>query len=155
MHTLPTYDDVVAAAAQLEGHAHRTPVMRSRTADVRIIVAINKVDAPNANIDRTRRQLYQLNLLPDNMGGDIQFVETSALTGQGIDDVEAQLVLIRVMHCGEHREHTDAVADEIRRVFRHHYAFAQAFIAELRQRLQHRRGCFLRLHIPGGGRRSG
>src|SRR4249919_4008257 len=35
MHTLPTYDDVVAAAARLEGHAHRTPVMRSRTADAR------------------------------------------------------------------------------------------------------------------------
>jgi threonine dehydratase len=35
MHTLPTYDDVIAAAARLEGHAHRTPVMRSRTADVR------------------------------------------------------------------------------------------------------------------------
>jgi len=35
MHTLPDYDDVVAAAARLEGHAHRTPVMRSRTADAR------------------------------------------------------------------------------------------------------------------------
>jgi len=35
MHTLPTYDDVIAAAARLDGHAHRTPVMRSRTADVR------------------------------------------------------------------------------------------------------------------------
>jgi threo-3-hydroxy-L-aspartate ammonia-lyase len=35
MQTLPTYDDVIAAAARLEGHAHRTPVMRSRTADAR------------------------------------------------------------------------------------------------------------------------
>ena len=35
MHTLPTYDDVVAAAARLQGHAHRTPVLRSRTADAR------------------------------------------------------------------------------------------------------------------------
>jgi threonine dehydratase len=35
MHTLPDYDDVVAAAARLEGHAHRTPVMRSRTAEAR------------------------------------------------------------------------------------------------------------------------
>jgi translation initiation factor IF-2 len=43
------------------------------------------VDAPNANIDRTRRQLYQQELLPDDMGGDIQFVETSAVTGHGID----------------------------------------------------------------------
>ena len=35
MLTLPTYDDVIAAAARLEGHAHRTPVLRSRTADAR------------------------------------------------------------------------------------------------------------------------
>jgi hypothetical protein len=33
MLTLPTYDDVAAAARRLEGHAHRTPVLRSRTAD--------------------------------------------------------------------------------------------------------------------------
>ena len=36
MITLPTYDDVVAAAARLQGHAHRTPVLRSRTADAQI-----------------------------------------------------------------------------------------------------------------------
>jgi len=35
MQTLPTYDDVIAAAARIEGHAHRTPVLRSRTADSR------------------------------------------------------------------------------------------------------------------------
>jgi len=35
MQTLPTYDDVIAAAARLQGHAHRTPVLRSRTADAR------------------------------------------------------------------------------------------------------------------------
>ena len=35
MHTLPTYDDVIAAAGRIHGHAHRTPVLRSRTADAR------------------------------------------------------------------------------------------------------------------------
>ncbi|WP_162568130.1 threo-3-hydroxy-L-aspartate ammonia-lyase [Variovorax sp. SRS16] len=35
MNSLPTYDDVIAAAARIEGHAHRTPVLRSRTADAR------------------------------------------------------------------------------------------------------------------------
>jgi translation initiation factor IF-2 len=54
---------------------------------VDIIVAINKVDMPNANVDRTRRQLYALELLPDDMGGDIPFVETSAVTGQGVADL--------------------------------------------------------------------
>ena len=36
MLTLPTYDDVIAASMRLEGHAHRTPVLRSRTADERL-----------------------------------------------------------------------------------------------------------------------
>src|SRR5204863_1727416 len=48
---------------------------------------------PNANIDRTRRQLYSLNLLPDDMGGDTQFIETSAATGQGIDDLLTAILL--------------------------------------------------------------
>src|SRR5262249_28948142 len=52
---------------------------------VPIVLAINKIDIPNANVNRTRQQLYGLNLLPDNMGGDIPFVETSAVKGQGID----------------------------------------------------------------------
>ena len=58
-----------------------------------IIVAINKVDTPNANVDRTRRQLYNLELLPDDMGGDIPFVETSAITGQGIDDLLGAILI--------------------------------------------------------------
>src|SRR5207253_3651033 len=56
-------------------------------AGVSLVVAINKIDMPQANIDRTRRQLYNLNVLPDNMGGDTPFVETSAHTGKGIDDL--------------------------------------------------------------------
>jgi threonine dehydratase len=40
MSTLPTYEDVVAAAARLQGHAHRTPVLRSRTADARVGAAL-------------------------------------------------------------------------------------------------------------------
>ena len=51
------------------------------------IVAINKIDMPNANLTKTRQQLYSLNVLPDDMGGDMPFVETSAVTGQGIDEL--------------------------------------------------------------------
>ncbi|MBP3958685.1 translation initiation factor IF-2 [Gemmata sp. G18] len=82
-------DIAVIVVAATDGVMPQTEeaVAHARAADVRIIVAINKVDAPNANVDRTRRQLYNLELLPDDMGGDIQFVETSALTGQGIDDL--------------------------------------------------------------------
>jgi translation initiation factor IF-2 len=60
-------------------------ISHARAAGVPIVIAINKIDIPNANVNRTRQQLYGLNLLPDNMGGDIPFVETSASKGQGID----------------------------------------------------------------------
>jgi translation initiation factor IF-2 len=80
-------DIAVIVVAATDGVMPQTQeaIAHARAAEVRIIVAINKVDAPNANVDRTRRQLYQENLLPDDMGGDIQFVETSAITGQGVD----------------------------------------------------------------------
>jgi translation initiation factor IF-2 len=58
------------------------------------VVAINKVDLPNANINKTRQQLYSLELIPDNMGGDIPFVETSAATGKGIDDLLEQILVV-------------------------------------------------------------
>jgi translation initiation factor IF-2 len=60
-------------------------INHARAAGVSIVVAINKIDVPNANLNKTRQQLYSLNLLPDNMGGDIPFVETSAAKGTGID----------------------------------------------------------------------
>ena len=94
-------DIAVIVVAATDGVMPQTEeaIAHARAADVRLIIAINKVDMPNADIDRTRRQLYSLNLLPDNMGGDTQFVETSATTGQGIDDllnailIEAELNL--------------------------------------------------------------
>jgi translation initiation factor IF-2 len=60
-------------------------INHAKAAGVPIVVAINKIDVPNANVNRTRQQLYGLGLLPDNMGGDIPFVETSAVRGEGID----------------------------------------------------------------------
>ena len=60
-------------------------INHAKAAGVPIVVAINKIDVPNANLNRTRQQLYGLSLLPDNMGGDIPFVETSAARGEGID----------------------------------------------------------------------
>ena len=60
-------------------------INHAKAAGVSIVIAINKVDVPNANVDKTRRELYNLGLYPDNMGGDIPFVETSATKGKGID----------------------------------------------------------------------
>jgi translation initiation factor IF-2 len=60
-------------------------INHAKAAGVSIVVAINKVDVPNANLNRTKQQLYGQSLLPDNMGGDVPFVETSAVKGTGID----------------------------------------------------------------------
>jgi translation initiation factor IF-2 len=82
-------DIVVIVVSAADGVMPQTEeaVAHAKAADVDIIVAINKVDLPDANVDKTRRQLYNLELLPDNMGGDVPFVECSAKTGQGIDEL--------------------------------------------------------------------
>src|SRR5262249_52306464 len=59
-------------------------INHAKAAGVSIVIAINKIDLPNANITKTRQQLYSLSILPDNMGGDVPFVETSAAKGTGI-----------------------------------------------------------------------
>jgi translation initiation factor IF-2 len=69
-------------------------ISHAKAAGVSIVVAINKVDLPNANVNKTRQQLYGLNVLPDNMGGDAPFVETSAATGKGIDELLESLSLV-------------------------------------------------------------
>ena len=69
-------------------------INHAKAAGVSLVVAINKVDMPQANINRTRQQLYGLNVLPDNMGGDTPFVETSAATGKGIDELLDQLAIV-------------------------------------------------------------
>ncbi len=96
-------DVAVIVVAATDGVRPQTEeaIAHARAADVRIIVAINKIDMPNADIDKTRRQLYGLNLLPDDMGGDTQFVETSAHTGEGIDDLLTAILLEAELNIGE------------------------------------------------------
>jgi translation initiation factor IF-2 len=69
-------------------------ITHAKAAGVSLVVAINKVDMPSANVNRTRQQLYGLGVLPDNMGGDTPFVETSAATGKGIDELLDQLAIV-------------------------------------------------------------
>jgi translation initiation factor IF-2 len=69
-------------------------VSHAKAAGVSMVVAINKVDLPNANLNKTRQQLYNLGLLPDNMGGDTPFVETSAAKGTGIDELLENILLV-------------------------------------------------------------
>jgi translation initiation factor IF-2 len=69
-------------------------INHARAAGVPIVVAINKVDLPNANVNKARQQLYGMNVLPDNMGGDVPFVETSAATGKGVDELLDNLSVV-------------------------------------------------------------
>src|SRR5262249_52881909 len=69
-------------------------ISHAKAAGVSLVVAINKVDLPSANINKTRQQLYSLNVLPDNMGGDTPFIETSAATGKGIDELLEAISLV-------------------------------------------------------------
>lgn len=69
-------------------------INHARAAEVPMVIAINKVDLPNANLIKTRQQLYSMGLLPDDMGGDIPFVETSAATGKGIDELLDKISIV-------------------------------------------------------------
>jgi translation initiation factor IF-2 len=69
-------------------------INHAKAAGVPIVVAINKVDLPNANLNKTRQQLYALQVIPDNMGGDTPFVETSAATGKGVEELLDTLSLV-------------------------------------------------------------
>jgi translation initiation factor IF-2 len=88
-------DIAVIVVAVTDGVQPQTEeaIAHAKAAGVQIVVALNKIDMPNANVNKTRQQLYSLDVLPDDMGGDTPFVETSAVTGQGIDDLLEQLAV--------------------------------------------------------------
>ena len=66
----------------------------ARAAEVPIVVAINKIDAKTADVDRVKRQLAEKDLLIEDWGGDIVSVELSALTGAGVDDLLDNLIVV-------------------------------------------------------------
>ena len=69
-------------------------VAHAKAADVEIIVAINKCDLPGANPEKVKNQLYSLELVPEEMGGDVPVILTSAVTGQGIDQLLDAIALL-------------------------------------------------------------
>ena len=66
----------------------------ARAADVPLVVAINKVDSPRADIERVKRQLAENDLLIEEWGGDVVAVPVSALTGDGIDNLLDNLSVV-------------------------------------------------------------
>lgn len=59
----------------------------AQAAGVPLIVAINKIDLPEANVDKVKQDLASHEVVPEDWGGDTQFIEVSAHTGQGIDEL--------------------------------------------------------------------
>ena len=62
-------------------------VEHSKAAKVPLVVAVNKVDKEDADPDRVRNDLSALDVIPEEWGGDVQFINVSAKTGQGVDDL--------------------------------------------------------------------
>jgi translation initiation factor IF-2 len=82
-------DIVILVVAADDGVMPQTKeaIQHARAAEVPLIVAINKMDKPEANPDRVMQELSSEEVVPEEWGGDTQFVKVSAHTGQGIDEL--------------------------------------------------------------------
>jgi len=88
-------DIVVLVVAADDGVMPQTleAISHAKDAKVPIIVAVNKVDKPEANPDRVKTQLSERGLTPEEWGGDTQYVHISALKKEGIDDLLDAILL--------------------------------------------------------------
>ena len=68
-------------------------ISHAQAAGVPIIIAVNKIDKPTANIDNVKSQLAEIGILSIDWGGDYEFVPVSAHTGEGIDDLLETILL--------------------------------------------------------------
>lgn len=68
-------------------------INHAKAAGVEIIVAINKIDKPSANVERVKQELSEHELIPEDWGGSTVFVPVSAKTGDGIDDLLEMILL--------------------------------------------------------------
>ncbi len=71
----------------------REALAHARAARVPIVVALNKIDKPNANPDKVKHQLSEVGLVPDDFGGDTMVVPVSAKKRTGVDDLLEAVVL--------------------------------------------------------------
>lgn len=88
-------DIVVLVVAADDGVMPQTKeaIQHARAAGVPIIVAVNKIDKPEADLDRVKQELANEEVIPEDWGGQDMFVEVSAKTGQGVDDLLEGLAL--------------------------------------------------------------
>jgi translation initiation factor IF-2 len=88
-------DIVILVVAADDGVMPQTKeaIQHSRAAGVPIVVAVNKMDKPEANPDRVMQELVAEEVVPEDWGGDVQFVKVSAKTGEGIDKLLEAILL--------------------------------------------------------------
>jgi translation initiation factor IF-2 len=88
-------DIVILVVAADDGVMPQTieAVNHARAAEVPIVVAVNKIDKHGADPDRVRNDLGKLNVIPEEWGGDVMFVNVSARTGEGIDKLLDSVLL--------------------------------------------------------------
>ena len=88
-------DIVIVVVAADDGVMPQTKeaVEHARAAGVPLIVAINKMDKPEANPDKVMQEMSTLEVVPEEWGGDTQFLRVSAKTGEGIDELIEALIL--------------------------------------------------------------
>ncbi len=88
-------DIVILVVAADDGVMPQTKeaIKHAKAAGVPIVVAINKIDKPDANTDRVKSELVAEEVIPEEFGGDAPFVSVSAKTGQGVDDLLEQVLL--------------------------------------------------------------
>jgi len=88
-------DIVILVVAADDGVMPQTKeaIHHAKAADVPIVVAMNKIDKPEANVERVKSELVAEGVVPEDFGGDSPFVPVSAKTGQGVDDLLEQVLL--------------------------------------------------------------
>ncbi|SIN88854.1 translation initiation factor IF-2 [Singulisphaera sp. GP187] len=94
-------DIVVLVVAADDGVMPQTQeaIAHAKAADVPIVIALNKIDLPNVNLNKIYGELSQQDLAPEEYGGDTPVVKTSAVTGQGIPELLEMLGIVAELRC--------------------------------------------------------
>ena len=101
-------DIVILVVAADDGVMPQTKeaIQHSRASGVPIVVAVNKIDKPDANPEKVMQELVAEEVVPEDWGGDVQFINVSAKTGEGIDKLleavllQSEVLELKAVHDG-------------------------------------------------------
>ena len=88
-------DLVIIVVAADDGVMPQTEeaITHAKAGDVPIIIAVNKIDKENADPERVKQELSKFEVIPESWGGDTQFINVSAITGEGVDELLESILL--------------------------------------------------------------